>query len=99
MESRPRVLNKRKMRTGEQGIYVGRPSRWGNYPGEGYDRQEAVERFRRFCSENAAFREAIKAELKGKNLICWCAPAYCHAEVLLEIANDLPPRGLGAFFT
>jgi hypothetical protein len=30
----------------------------------------------------------IKAQLRGKNLACWCAlDAPCHADVLLEIAN------------
>ena len=26
-------------------------------------------------------------ELSGKNLVCWCAPQRCHAEVLIELAN------------
>lgn len=29
----------------------------------------------------------IKKELKGKDLVCWCAPLPCHADVLLELAN------------
>lgn len=31
-------------------------------------------------------RESI-LELKGKDLVCWCAPKPCHADVLLELAN------------
>lgn len=32
-------------------------------------------------------RESL-AELRGKNLACWCKPgASCHADVLLELAN------------
>jgi len=32
--------------------------------------------------------ERIKAELRGRNLACWCPPDQpCHADVLLEIAN------------
>jgi hypothetical protein len=28
------------------------------------------------------------AELRGKNLACWCQPhRHCHADVLLELAN------------
>lgn len=28
-------------------------------------------------------------ELRGKNLACWCKPGdWCHADVLLELAND-----------
>jgi hypothetical protein len=35
--------------------------------------------------------DLIRKELAGKNLACWCPPELdCHAEVLLEIANDLP---------
>jgi Domain of unknown function (DUF4326) len=26
-------------------------------------------------------------ELRGKHLVCWCAPERCHAEVLIELAN------------
>lgn len=25
--------------------------------------------------------------LRGKNLVCWCAPQACHGDVLLELAN------------
>lgn len=32
--------------------------------------------------------KAIRAELAGKNLACWCKTAPCHAEVLLEISNE-----------
>jgi len=37
--------------------------------------------------------EAIRAELRGKHLACWCAPPArghddrCHAAILLRIAN------------
>jgi len=31
----------------------------------------------------------IKSALRGKNLACWCAlDQPCHADVLLELAND-----------
>lgn len=30
-------------------------------------------------------------ELRGKNLACWCKPGEpCHADVLLELANEAP---------
>lgn len=33
-------------------------------------------------------RDAIRRELKGYNLACWCKPGTpCHSEVLIEIAN------------
>jgi len=34
-------------------------------------------------------REAIRRELKGYNLACWCKPGTpCHSEVLIEMANS-----------
>lgn len=31
----------------------------------------------------------IRHRLRGKDLACWCKPgAFCHADVLLEIANS-----------
>jgi len=29
-------------------------------------------------------------ELKGKRLVCWCAPNACHGDVLAELVNALP---------
>lgn len=34
-------------------------------------------------------RTQAKADLRGLNLACWCKPdAPCHADVLLEVANE-----------
>lgn len=45
----------------------------------------------RFSTELRPARVAILAnlaDLRGKNLACWCKPgAPCHADVLLELAN------------
>jgi hypothetical protein len=30
---------------------------------------------------------AALPQLRGKDLVCWCAPAACHGDVLLELAN------------
>lgn len=27
-------------------------------------------------------------ELRGRDLVCWCAPQACHADILLKIANE-----------
>lgn len=70
-------------------VYVGRPSKWGN-PWSISDvcsREEAVSIYRRMICSNPKLVEAAKAELRGKDLVCWCAPLACHADVLLEIAN------------
>ena len=33
-------------------------------------------------------REQLQAELRGKDLVCWCAPQRCHADVLMKYANQ-----------
>ncbi|WP_436759369.1 DUF4326 domain-containing protein [Streptosporangium sp. V21-05] len=46
--------------------------------------------------------DEIRRELAGRDLACWCplpdrpGPDYCHAAVLLEIANALTPPAGGA---
>ena len=37
------------------------------------------------------FRSAVRAELAGRDLMCWCPlDQPCHADVLLELANGDP---------
>ena len=41
------------------------------------------------ASARPATEAEVRAQLRGKNLACWCAlDAPCHADVLLEIANN-----------
>lgn len=50
----------------------------------------AVAHYRAWIAQGDAdgTRDAIRAELRGKNLACWCPHDMpCHADVLLEIAN------------
>lgn len=85
----PRVWNKRDTNVPKDAIYVGRPSKWGN-PYRLYadgSRGEVIALFKAHIEAAPAFLEMIHRELKGKDLVCWCAPLPCHADVLLEIAN------------
>lgn len=83
----PRVLNRRDH--GASGIYVGRPSRFGNpfLIGRDGSREQVIAKYREWLCEQPDLVAAAKIELHGKDLICWCAPLACHADVLLEIAN------------
>ena len=50
---------------------------------------EAVKRYEwrlRSTEIGATLMEQIH-ELRGKDLVCWCAPLPCHANILLELAN------------
>lgn len=76
----------------EHTVYVGRPTRWGNPFYAVDDRVHSVRLFSNYINhpEQADLVWAIKNELRGKNLACWCSlDATCHADVLLRIANEV----------
>ena len=84
----PKVWNKGDPNIPKDAVYVGRPSKWGNpyVIGKDGDRAHVIEMYRIWLKD--ARRELkARAELRGKDLICWCAPKPCHADILLEIAN------------
>lgn len=86
----PKVYNKRNRDAPLDAVYVGRPSKFGNpfLIGRDGDREEVVYKYRKFMENNPELCEDAKQELAGKDLICWCAPALCHADILLDIANE-----------
>ena len=86
----PRVLNGKhtELIVGTP-VYVGRPSKWGNPFKIGRDgtREEVIKKFRQMLDKNPDLVWEAQQELRGKDLVCWCAPLPCHADILLEIAN------------
>lgn len=74
----------------EGAVYVGRGSKWGNPYVIGTfmipDARAAVEAF----AANLPISDYLVRELRGRDLACWCAldQPYCHADVLLRIANS-----------
>jgi len=89
----PRVYSRRKgAEPSPRGaVYVGRPTKYGNpfVVGEHGRQGECVELFREWIwrDEQEWLRTQAARELNGLDLVCWCAPKPCHADVLLEIAN------------
>ena len=68
-------------------IYVGRGSKWGNpFKVGDLDADECVLLFRQAM---ICFPKDL-SELRGKNMACWCREdaEHCHADVLLELANQ-----------
>ena len=86
-----RVWNKRDPNCPKDAVYVGRPTKWGNPYKIGRDgsRLVVIESYRRWLE---AGRDD-PTELRGKDLVCWCAPQPCHADILLEVANALVAQG------
>ncbi len=70
--------------------YVGRPGSFGNPYVIGLDgnREEVLEKYMAYLIGNPQLMELAKIELKGKDLVCWCAPRPCHADILMKVAND-----------
>lgn len=70
-------------------VYVGRPTRWGNpFTIAEHDRPGAVTRYRAALRADPARLAAVRRELGGCDLACWCPlDVTCHADVLLELAN------------
>ena len=85
-------------------VYVGRPSKWGNPFKVGErnpfgtitaNNRHAFSIYLGFAPQNERLVVAARAELRGKDLVCWCPvydkngqPVKCHADVLLKIANQ-----------
>ncbi len=79
----------------ENAVVVSSPSKWGNpFAVEFYGAEQAVQMFKHsmltpITGKPAIDHEEIRAELRGKDLACWCpVDQPCHAGVLLEIANS-----------
>lgn len=48
------------------------------------NRADMVDRYRAWLHDRSDLLRRIPAELTGRALGCWCAPAPCHADVLAE---------------
>jgi hypothetical protein len=70
-------------------VLIGRPSKWGNpfVIGRDGDRDTVIRKFESWLWSQPVLVAAVKAELRGKDLVCYCTPAPCHGDVLHAIAN------------
>jgi hypothetical protein len=96
----PRVLNYRTEGCPAGAVYIGRAmprfglreSKWVNpfklRHGATYEeRKEAIARYERHLYDSRLIDDVH--ELRGKDLVCWCAPSPCHGDVLLHYANPI----------
>jgi hypothetical protein len=79
---------------GNTGEYIGRGSRWGNPFRIGIDgnREEVIAKYKTWITERfetqPGMKEFILEPLRGKDLVCFCAPLACHGDVLLEMLGE-----------
>jgi len=80
----PKVHNKYARTAPPDAVYVGRGSPWGNPYRIGVhgNREEVIRLF-----ELNTLPTLDLEPLRGKDLICYCAPKSCHADILLREAN------------
>ncbi len=83
-----RVLNKHAAGRHDGAVYIGRGSKWGNAFRIGIDgdRATVIAKHARWLRDQHHLLRALD-ELRGKDLLCFCAPAACHGDLLLRLAN------------
>ena len=83
----------------EANVYIGRGGPWGNpfVIGVDGDRTQVIGKHAdwladRIDKEPELFVR-IQQELKGRHLVCHCAPLSCHGDLLLQLANEQSETG------
>ena len=87
----PHVYSKRRPREIPEGaVYVGRPSKWGNpyKASKTKTREQAIQEFQIYAELKVFYEPQWIEPLRGKDLVCWCSPLPCHADVLIRLANE-----------
>lgn len=92
-------------RNGARGHYIGRPSPLGNpfIVGQDGTREEVIQKFRRDLWERMKRGDVdvtqeldvlVHRHLTGEDLtlVCWCAPAPCHGDVIKAAIEYLARR-------
>lgn len=83
-----KVLNKHAVGVPTCATYIGRGSKWGNpfRIGPDGDRAAVISKHERWLADQHHLLRAID-ELRGRNLVCFCAPLPCHGDLLMWLTN------------
>lgn len=86
----PRVFNKHHGDAPADAVYIGRGSPYGNpfVIGTDGDRDGVIAAYRRWLATQSELVSHVRADLAGRDLVCFCAPAPCHGDVLISVANN-----------
>jgi hypothetical protein len=85
-----RVLNKHKTGVPAGAVYIGRGSNWGNpfRIGADGDRAAVIAKHATWLRDQHHLLRALD-ELRGCDLVRFCAPLACHGDLLLWLANAM----------
>jgi hypothetical protein len=85
-------------------VYIGRvnnryqlpASKWANPFGikQEANREVIIATYERWLRSQRHLMDALP-ELRGLDIVCWCAPLPCHGDVLLRLANEGRARPAG----
>jgi hypothetical protein len=85
-----KVLNARSVRkrSSTTQVYISRPSKWDTpfVIGRDGSRADVIAKYRAWIVAQLALRNALD-ELRGRDLVCWCAPLARHGDVLMVLAD------------
>ena len=83
-----KVLNKHKVGLPAGAVYIGRGSKWGNpfRIGADGDRAAVITKHEAWLRDQHELLRLLD-ELRGCDLVCFCAPRPCHGDLLLRLAN------------
>jgi hypothetical protein len=84
-----KVYSKRDKSIPAEAVLVDRSSDWGNpfIMHKEWERDIVVNQFECYALWRLTIDPDWLLPLRGKDLVCWCKPKRCHADVLLELAN------------
>lgn len=78
-------------------VYIGRrnaryrlaASKWANPFSikQETDREAVIATYERWLRQQPRLMDALP-ELRGLDVVCWCAPLPCHGDVLLRLASE-----------
>jgi hypothetical protein len=71
------------------GVYIGRPSKWGNPFKIGRDgtREEVLAKYEAYIRARPDLMECLE-ELRYAVLLCWCYPERCHGDILVKLLEE-----------
>ena len=81
-----KVHNKHHKTAPADAVYIGRGSPWGNpfVIGKDGTRDQVCERF-----EREILPTLNLDALKGRDLVCYCAPLRCHGDSILKVLEGV----------
>ncbi|ACK86301.1 MULTISPECIES: DUF4326 domain-containing protein [Methylobacteriaceae] len=83
-----RVLNKRHGTWPAGAISIDRGTIWGNpfVIGRDGDRRAVIAKYQRWLADQDHLLRRLD-DLRGSDLLCWCAPLACHGDLLKYLVN------------